>query len=143
MGCDMSNECEFQKWCKMLIPVVAAASLGGDIEWLDHRGVWQPKDKTTGFVVEGKYRIKPRTIMIGDVEVPEPMRYEPEEGAIVWLVAMASHSKVAQLEWYGSEWHKYLLGNGIIHSSIDGAKAHADALISLSASTSKKATVIT
>lgn len=132
----MSNEGEFQKWCEMLVPVVEAASLGSDIEWLDHNGVWLPKGKTTGFVVDGKYRIKPRTIMIGDIEVPEPMREAPAESSNVFAVDISCCGPDINLvigSNYREKYHRQMLDRGLLHSSRESAIAHAKALIALTA----------
>lgn len=63
-------------WCKEISDVVVAAAMGGCIQISYDGKTWSDK---TGLNFDSgyKYRIKPRTIKIGDFDVPEPMRDEP------------------------------------------------------------------
>ena len=76
----MSEQTEWQKWCEETAPVMEAAGRGEEVEvfaggrWLDKEG---------GVFYSGaKYRIKPRTIRIGEYDVPEPMREAPDVGSV-------------------------------------------------------------
>ena len=123
---------ELQEWCKEILPVVQAAANGEVIEYLDGNGEWQDKflaDLTAAF----EYRIKPRTIKIGDIEVPEPMREVPEIGADVWYIAVHQREVAVSTEWNGSGWQHTMLERGLVHKSQLNAEAHAEAIIAQTA----------
>lgn len=53
-------------------------------------GAWRPGTAFAGAICsypdEWTVRRKPKTIRIGEMEVPEPMRVAPPDGTIFWLV---------------------------------------------------------
>ena len=69
-----------------------ALANGDDVEWTHFSiGEWHKvPQKTAKFQyfldddLGWKFRLKPRTIMIGDVEVPAP--FEPKDGDIFWHI---------------------------------------------------------
>ena len=125
----------FKEWCAKLAPVAEAASKGLEIQWLSG-GVWVEKEPASGFSVCHEYRIKPRTIMIGDMEIPEPMRETPEECASVFIVDISCGGPDVNLAIganYRENYHRAMLDRGLIHSSQDGAITHSKALIALTA----------
>ena len=75
----MSEQTEWEKWCEETAPVMAAAWRGEVVQLLVD-GEWEEKEVGSCFYTESKYRIKPRTIRIGEYDVPEPMREAPEVG---------------------------------------------------------------
>ena len=68
---------EFQKWCQEILPFVQAAANGEVVEYRRGLGEWVEKE-SPGIIRDAKYRIKPKTIRIGEYDVPEPVR-EPLE----------------------------------------------------------------
>ena len=74
-------------------------------------------------------RIKPKTIMIGDVEVPEPMRVAPERRTVYWLVNIANENVVASQKWDDDQADQRWLKAGICQATEQGAKEMLDALI--------------
>lgn len=80
------------------------------------------------------YRIKPRTIMIGDVEVLEPVRNisELERGKTYYIIRTGTLNLYASYTWDGGDLGLRLLKHGLIHKSIDAAILHAKALIKIS-----------
>jgi hypothetical protein len=81
-----------------------------------------------------KYRLKPRTIKIGNIEIPEPIR-EPLEDEDVYFTPMVdvffnmTDSKI----WTNDERDLELLQRGMIHLNRKSAELHAKALIALTA----------
>lgn len=75
-----------------------------------------------------KVRIKPRTIMIGDVEVPEPMRVAPEKGEPYWCVFL-NESTVGVGIWQGMACEVLWLGTGALQATEQGAKDMLAALV--------------
>lgn len=69
----MSEQTEWQKWCEKTAPIMAAAGRGEVVQILVN-GEWKEKEVGSSFFTKSKYRIKPRTIRIGDYDVPEPIR---------------------------------------------------------------------
>lgn len=123
---------DFQDWCKGILPIVKAAADGDDIEvkygfsgWVDV-GV-------RGIRGDAYYRIKKRTIKIGDFDVPEPMRVEPESDVFVYCATPHLDCAVTGFHWTGNDSEKLLLRRGMVHASTESAKIHAGAIISLTA----------
>jgi hypothetical protein len=75
------------------------------------------------------WRIKPRTILINGLEVPEPMRVEPDVGTVCWLADMAG-MEAGAFEWDGDEGDLEWLNLGLVHATEEAAQIHADALLS-------------
>ena len=110
-------------------------------QWLDdaslcvqsrhpHCAAWQDVDKPEWF--EGQeYRFKPRTIRIGDMEEPEPMRVAPNVGDVYWVVQPAGNASCFHQSWAGNFVEMDWLRKGLMHSSSEAAAQHAKALIAL------------
>jgi len=75
----------------------------------------------------------PGHIMIGDRAVPEPMREVPPDVKTIYLVSTGSPALISSWRWYGNDGDKDRLRSGLIHSSEASARAHAEAIIALSA----------
>jgi hypothetical protein len=96
----------------------------GDIEWTDFDGgcpIWRD---------DVEYRRKPKTIRIGERDVPEPMTTAPEDGATYWVVSPLAQELVFQYTWSAGD-YIYLQKN-LCHTSHQAAIAHAEALILVS-----------
>jgi hypothetical protein len=76
-------------------------------------------------------RIKPTpTIMIGDMEVPEPMRVAPLVGTQFWLCSSTSlHPSEDHFEWEGMELQREWLKRGLLHATEQGARQMLAALV--------------
>ena len=79
-----------------------------------------------------KYRLKPRTIRIGEIDVPEPMRSAPEAGSCYFFLALTGSGMVVESEWGGNWVDELSLSRGICHTTKEAAIAHAKALILVS-----------
>lgn len=80
-----------------------------------------------------EYRRAPRTIRIGDREVPEPLRKAPAQGTTCYAAHIGSTSVHVPMTWHGQSECVLALQRGILHLTREAAQAHADALIALSA----------
>ncbi|MDH2566781.1 hypothetical protein QDT73_05330 [Acinetobacter baumannii] len=87
-----------------------------------------------GFDVFDKFefQIKPRTIFIGEFEVPEPLRVAPEKGSTCSYPSPTVELGVQQFKWNGSKGQLRMLQHGQVHSSFDNAFAHCCAIIKIS-----------
>ncbi|WP_098721509.1 hypothetical protein, partial [Acinetobacter baumannii] len=87
-----------------------------------------------GFDVFDKFefQLKPRTIFIGEFEVPEPLREAPEKGTTCSYPSPTVELGVQQFKWNGSKGQLRMLQHGQVHSSSDNAFAHCCAIIKIS-----------
>jgi hypothetical protein len=85
------------------------------------------------WLTDEEYRRKPRTIRIGDYDVPEPMREEPEKMTLYYRASIEYSSCVAQNYWRGDSLDYLWLERGHVHATQEAAEIHAKALISLTA----------
>lgn len=87
-----------------------------------------------GFDVFDKFefQIKPRTIFIGEFEVPEPLKEAPEKGSTCSYPSPTVELGVQQFKWNGSKGQLRMLQHGQVHSSFDNAFAHCCAIIKVS-----------
>ncbi|MBD2798415.1 hypothetical protein ID856_18230 [Xenorhabdus sp. 18] len=81
-----------------------------------------------------EYRLKPKTIRIGEFEVPEPVR-EPLENGQEYFHPRLSGYGVYYLTslWSGEEFDWAILNQGLMHLDPKSAELHARALIALTA----------
>lgn len=85
-----------------------------------------------GWDPESQYRRKPRTIRIGEFDVPEPLREAPAMGTEYWAVDFfRSDTFVQNYDWQGDEHDCRMLRAGICHFDRQAAELHAIALIGL------------
>ena len=76
--------------------------------------------------------IKPSTIMIGDVEVPEPCREPLKIGQVYWLVDLADLTGVPlPLYWCGAKSKMRWLRLGLVQLTKEGAIAQMEATLRL------------
>lgn len=74
-------------------------------------------------------RIKPNTIKIGDIEVPEPLREAPDTGTGYCVVAIGSSSLYFYQTWDAHPSEYRALDRGLIHLTGEAAVQHAKALL--------------
>ncbi|MBM7142349.1 hypothetical protein [Acinetobacter sp. 105-3] len=99
------------------------------------RNGWEPFNPYDfGFDVFDKFefQIKPRTIFIGEFEVPEPLKEAPEKGSTCSYPSPTVELGVQQFKWNGSKGQLRMLQHGQVHSSFDNAFAHCCAIIKVS-----------
>ncbi|MDE1488952.1 hypothetical protein KKI90_22265 [Xenorhabdus bovienii] len=88
------------------------------------------------FDPDSEYRLKPRTIKIGEYDVPEPVREPLEEYDEYFYVntgAIYHEGGASFSRWMGNDVDNYRLSAGLIHLDHESAELHAKALISLTA----------
>ncbi|WP_198078881.1 hypothetical protein [Acinetobacter calcoaceticus] len=99
------------------------------------RNGWEPFNPYDfGFDVFDKFefQIKPRTIFIGEFEIPEPLKEAPEKGSTCSYPSSTVELGVQQFKWNGSKGQLRMLQHGQVHSSFDNAFAHCCAIIKVS-----------
>jgi hypothetical protein len=121
---------EFQKFCQEIQWVVIAAAKGDDIQYLDQDGQWKDKPPH-GFTPKRTYRVKPKTINIGSIEVPSPAIDKCEIYKRYYVPNMLVDRKYSICVWSNKKRDFDFLRNGMVHATKEGAVKHADALISL------------
>ena len=94
-------------------------------QWFQLRAspTWNPSQE---------YRRKPRTIRIGNHDVPAPMTVPPDHGTTCYAIVCPALGRVDEIYWTGSGFEMSHLKAGMVHETYDGACSHLDALISLS-----------
>ena len=102
------------------------------LEYLDESGKWLALDTHPEWGLDTEYRLKPRTIRIGEIDVPEPMRSAPEAGSCYFFLALTGSGMVVESEWGGNWVDELSLSRGICHTTKEAAIAHAKALILVS-----------
>jgi len=78
------------------------------------------------------YRIKPRTIKIGDMEVPEPLREFPVFGEKYYLPYITGDVLFCDIVWQNMPVQNNAYKRGLIHLTPEAAISHAKALIAVS-----------
>lgn len=123
----MDNAKTFQDWAKEILPIVEAAANGAVIEF-KQAGVWYERTHND-LCYAYEYRVKPKTIRIGEYDVPEPLRDRPINGESVYLVC-TDRAFPLKLQWFTNEYTLYLLDSGLLHRELAGAALHLEALLS-------------
>ena len=129
---------DFKDWCEKVMPFVIASSNGEVVqESCDNGNSWfdmsecERSDPALQFDFDDyDYRIKPRTIKIGDFDVPEPMRTDIGIGNKYFTPSLASASAIG-CKWLGDGRDYELLRNGLCHDTCEAEEVHAKALIAL------------
>jgi hypothetical protein len=80
-----------------------------------------------------EYRRKPRTIRIGEYDVPEPVREAPDIEQFYFHVEFLADDGIHGHYWKGTVHDYRLLERGLVHIDPKAAEIHSKALISLSA----------
>ncbi len=78
---------------------------------------------------------KPRTIRIGEYDVPEPVREPLNKGEEYYMVELRGAS---MWSWSGDSYDVEWLNLGIIHRTEEAAELHAKALLSFTENKTKK-----
>jgi hypothetical protein len=80
-----------------------------------------------------RYRRKPRTIRIGEHEVPEPERNAPEEDQGYYVPVTHDINMLQKYRWENEPFDQRCLARGLVHLTEEAAIAHSRALIALTA----------
>ena len=76
------------------------------------------------------YRRKPRTVQVGDIEVPEPCKVELEDGQDYFVPNLTTGASLRT--WYGYKHDVRALKSNLVHLDFQSAEIHAKALIEVS-----------
>ena len=76
-----------------------------------------------------EWRVAPKTIKIGDFEVPAPCWIPPEVGQKFWTVS--PFTGAALFHWDGSKACRQALEEGFVHLTEEAARQHYEAIKSL------------
>lgn len=82
-----------------------------------------------------RFRLKPETIKIGDIEVPKPESEAPKEDADYYMPDMGYESLVFIANWANDDLDHKRLKTGCLHLTKEAAIQHAKALIIASGGT--------
>ena len=84
-----------------------------------------PKD------IIGMWSDPPKTIRIGEYDVPEPVREPLENDTEYWIAHFSLEVLANRFKWYSDKFDNRVLKNGLIHLTKEDAVIHAKALMSL------------
>lgn len=90
---------------------------------------WENLTHHPQWAYDKQYRRKPKTIRIGNIDVPAPLTVAPEDGEYVFVVTIFSESLYDTYAWDGGKWDYLWLSRGLVHSTKEAALTHARALI--------------
>ena len=77
------------------------------------------------------YRRKPQTYMIGEIEVPLPLKVQPELYQEYFYVDYSIEYYVASHVWRGDEIDNFLFESGQVYLNKEDAKKVAEAILAL------------
>ncbi|PHM46559.1 hypothetical protein [Xenorhabdus miraniensis] len=93
---------------------------------------WQALTCECGFDHVFGYRLKPRTIRIGLIDVPEPVREPLGYDAKYYIPRIDRTIDMYEMfEWDDADYDNEMLARRLIHLDRESAKIHAKALIAL------------
>ncbi len=91
---------------------------------------WLHLKSHPGWMEEREYRQIPKTIRIGNFDVPEPMRDRPEIGTEYYVVDAYGNNGVFKSNWHGSQCDELAFERGLCHITSENCIIHAKALFS-------------
>lgn len=78
-----------------------------------------------------EWRIKPAAFLVNGVEIEAPEVDAPPQGTIYYTPSAANDKLHIASSWMGDEIDLSRLARGLVHLTPDGARAHAEAWLSL------------
>ena len=116
--------------------ILRAIADGKKVQYRHTPSGWEFFDSSDGFLcwklLEGstiEWRIAPKTVMIGEHEVPAPEREAPEVGQKFWIVD--PFSNFTPFHWNGSVACYRALNDGFVHLTEKAAQQHYEAIKNL------------
>lgn len=100
-----------------------------EIKSHDDQGWFKPNGPF-GFVGDWEFRQIPKTIRIGNFDVPEPMREKPKYGTSYYFVEFGNDDFIGVYDWRDDKTDNRLLDIGICHLTRENCVIHAKALFS-------------
>lgn len=80
---------------------------------------------------QNEIRLQPRTIRIGEYDVPEPIRKAPKYGVGYWATSILDSEFRKYAIWEGDDDDCKALNRGLIHATAEAAALHGKVLASL------------
>ena len=118
--------------------ILRAIADGEDIEAF-RREEWFGITRMTAlrYIYDGivPLRIKPKVISINGIEVPEPMREEPEFNTEYWVADPVAAGGAVDFTWQNVAADERWLSLGICHLTKEAAAIHVNALLSFTRKT--------
>jgi hypothetical protein len=115
--------------------ILIAIANGEQVQWQSPTGEWLSiaehvvlSEIRNPTYAPDRYRVKPKTININGIDVPEPVREALEEGTLYWLVA--DNFGDNPYRWGDYDTDGKFLTNGWIHLTKEAAETHHRALVS-------------
>lgn len=116
--------------------LLRAIADGKELQFENSFGEWieqNSKDALHEFVAKdympNRYRVKPATITVNGIKVPEPVR-EPLSIVDKYYMPDFLHSSlITECQWAGSIYDAAALRSGVVHLTKEAARAHAEAMI--------------
>ena len=78
-----------------------------------------------------EFRLKPKTIQIGERTIVKPIDVKPEMGDIVYVANLTDIDLVTEQKWKNTVLHIHFFDLGLLHKSKEDAIAHCEALLEL------------
>lgn len=97
---------------------------------IDAREFFDSLGARAAFDAPATFRLKPRTISIGQFDVPEPMRVAPPDDTTVWFADSGRDELCFSFRWEGDPCEVRWLARGFCHTTREAAEAHTRALLS-------------
>ena len=112
-----------------LVVLVSGASGGLNMHMRDGNYYNEKPDNPKDII--GMWEEPPKTIRIGEYDVPEPVREPLEKDTEYWIAHFSLEELANRFKWYSDKFDNRVLKNGLIHLTKEAAVIHAKALISL------------
>lgn len=98
----------------------------------DASGTWVDCVRHPSWRSHTQYRRKPRTVMIGDIEVPEPCKVPLDYGQVYYVPDLTTDLFICRYTWEDENVDFRLLESNLVHLDRESAILHAKALIEVS-----------
>jgi hypothetical protein len=92
--------------------------------------IWGDLGHNPAWCTNTQYRRKPKTIKIGEFDVPAPETERPVEGTVYYYPSLTTEAGYGSTRWYNASIDKELLERGLVHLTKEAAIAHTKALLS-------------
>ena len=128
---DTANLGEFETIYRDEYPLVVLVSgAGGGLNMHMRDGSYNEKPDNPKDII-GMWSDPPKTIRIGEYDVPEPVREPLEDDKEYWCVDPTAKELAWKYTWNNALFCNLMLRRGLIHLTKEAAVIHAKALLSL------------
>ena len=128
---DTVNLGEFETIYRDEYPLVVLVSgAGGGLSMHMRDGSYNEKPDNPKNII-GMWSDPPKTIRIGEYDVPEPVREPLEKDTEYWIASFLLTELADNFKWDSDKFDNLVLKNGLIHLTKEAAVIHTKALMSL------------